>query len=78
MLFTESEILIDNFFLSSTIMLSPGGSDRAIEGDWDDEDDEDFDDRLDAENDVHEIRVGNNTYKPDPEDDDHLPDDDLQ
>ena len=48
------------------IML-PGGNGH-IEGDWDDEDDEDFDDRLDAENDIAN----------DVEDDDHLPDDDLQ
>ena len=46
----------------------PGGNGH-IEGYWDDEDDEDFDDRLDAENDI----AGN-----DVEDDDHLPDDDLQ
>ena len=78
MQFTESEILIDNFFVDIAIMLFPGGSEHAIEGDWDDEDDEDFDDRLDAENDLREIKVRDNVYEPDPEDDDHLPDDDLQ
>ena len=77
MQFTENEVLIDNFFVNSTSMLAPGGE-RAIEGDWDDEDDEDFDDRLDAENDLREIKVRDNVYEPDTEDDDHLPDDDLQ
>jgi hypothetical protein len=51
------------------VTLPVPGSDNPIEGDWDDEDDEDFDDRLDARNDLG---------IPDPEDDDHLPDDDLQ
>jgi hypothetical protein len=78
MQFTDNEVLIDNFFVNSTSMLSPGGGELAIEGDWDDEDDEDFDDRLDAENDLREIKVRDNVYEPDPEDDDHLPDDDLQ
>ena len=78
MQFTENEVLIDNFVVNSTSILSPGGGERAIEGDWDDEDDEDFDDRLDAENDLREIKVRDNVYEPDPEDDDHLPDDDLQ
>jgi hypothetical protein len=78
MQFTENEVLIDNFFVDRAIMLSPGGGERAIEGDWDDEDDEDFDDRLDAENDLREIKVRDNVYEPDPEEDDHLPDDDLQ
>ncbi|WP_184546081.1 hypothetical protein [Mucilaginibacter sp. FT3.2] len=57
--------------------LSYGGGDD-IEGDWEDEDDEDFDDQLDAEDDLHEIQVGDDMGEPDPEDDDHLPDDDLQ
>jgi hypothetical protein len=47
-----------------------------IEGDWDDEEDEDFDDRAEDENDLHEILVDNDIY--DPDDDDHLPDDDLE
>ncbi|WP_221284375.1 hypothetical protein [Mucilaginibacter sp. SP1R1] len=53
---------------SVPITLSVPGGDTPVEGDWDDEDDEDFDDRLDA-------RIIPDT--PDPEDDDHLPDDDL-
>jgi hypothetical protein len=55
-----------------------GGDDDEIEGDWDDEDDEDFDDQLDAESDLNEIQTGNDIDEPDPDDDDHLPDDDLQ
>jgi hypothetical protein len=54
-----------------------GGGDD-IEGDWEDEDDEDFDDQLDAEDDLHEIQAGDGVNEPDPEDEDHLPDDDLQ
>lgn len=51
--------------------------------DNDDEDiaddaDEFFDDDMEAENDLNEIRVGDDLREPDPEDDDHLPDDDLQ
>lgn len=62
---------------TTTALLSPRGDD-AIEGDWDDEDDEDFDDQLDAEDDLHEVLVVDDGDGPDPEDDDHLPDDDLQ
>lgn len=58
--------------------LSYGGGDDPIEGDWDDEDDEDFDDQLDAEDNLHEVLVADDTDEPDPGDDDHLPDDDLQ
>jgi len=72
MTFSGTEILIDDLFL-----LSPR-NDEDIEGDWDDEDDEDFDDQLDAESDLHEIKVTEDVDEPDPEDDDHLPDDDLQ
>ena len=43
-----------------------------------DEEDEDFDDILDDKEDLHEIQVDDDMGEPDPEDDDHLPDDDLQ
>lgn len=51
-----------------------------VEGDWDDEEDEDFDDNMEVEDDLNEIRVGDDLDEPnaDPDDDDHLPDDDLQ
>lgn len=51
---------------------------QPVEGSWDDEEDEDFDDAVEARNDLNEIRVGDDIGEPDPEDDDHLPDDDLQ
>jgi hypothetical protein len=71
--FFEAEILIH-----TTLSLSPRNDDNPIEGDWDDEDDEDFDDQLDAESDLHHIQAGDAADEPDPDDDDHLPDDDLQ
>ncbi|TWR27834.1 hypothetical protein FPZ42_01075 [Mucilaginibacter achroorhodeus] len=48
------------------------------EGSWDDEEDEDFEDQTEWRNDLKEIRVGDDVNEPDPEDADHLPDDDLQ
>ena len=47
-----------------------------VEGDWDDEDDEDFDDQAADLDDLHEIQVDDDIGEPDPEDDDHFPDDD--
>ena len=53
----------------------PGDEDDDI---WDDED-EIFDDWMEDEDDLHEIKTGNREFgEIDPEDDDHLPDDDLQ
>lgn len=51
-----------------------------VEGDWNDRDDEDFDDKMEVEDDLNEIRVGDDLNEPkaDPDNDDHLPDDDLQ
>ena len=69
----------DSGFMYDTLFLQgPGEDDEAVEGDWNDEDDEDFDDQVEDKNDMHEIRVGDDVREPDPEDDDHLPDDDLQ
>lgn len=59
-------------------ILMLGGGDDPLEGDWNDEEDEDFDDILDDKEDLHEIQVDDDMGEPDPEDDDHLPDDDLQ
>ncbi|MBS7565871.1 hypothetical protein KHS38_15795 [Mucilaginibacter sp. Bleaf8] len=42
------------------------------------DDDEDFDDFMEDENDLREIRVNDDLGEPDPEDDDHLPDEELQ
>lgn len=51
-----------------------------VEGNWGDEEDEDFDDKMEVEDDLNEIRVGDDINEPnaDPDDDDHLPDDELQ
>ena len=57
---------------------SPVEEAQPEEGSWDDEDDDDFDDEMESRNDLHEIRVGDDVNEPDPEDDDHLPDDDLE
>jgi hypothetical protein len=64
--------------MNTNVLSFGGGDDDEIEGDWDDEDDEDFDDQLDAESDLHDMQTGNDIDDPDPDDDDHLPDDDLQ
>ena len=53
---------------------SPGGDDD-LEGDWDDEDDEVFDDMADDREDLHDIIIEDDI--PDEEDDDHLPEDDF-
>ena len=63
--------------LADDLNLTPS-ADEPVEGDWDDEEDEDFDDAVENRNDLNEIRVGDDLGEPDPEDDDHLPDDDLQ
>ncbi|QJD96400.1 hypothetical protein HH214_11240 [Mucilaginibacter robiniae] len=56
-----------------------GGGDESYPGELDaDEDDEAFDDYMDDEDDLREIRTSDDLEEPDPEDDDHLPDDDLQ
>ncbi|MBK0380620.1 hypothetical protein [Mucilaginibacter segetis] len=53
---------------------------ETADNDWDveDEADEEFDDEAADRNDLHEIRVGDDVHEPNPEEDDHLPDDDLQ
>jgi len=43
-----------------------------------DDDDEDFDDMAEDRDDLNEIRVGDDLREPNPEDDDHLPDEELQ
>jgi hypothetical protein len=43
-----------------------------------DDDDEAFEDEAEDENDLHEIRVNDDLGEPDPEEDDHLPDEELQ
>ncbi len=58
--------------------LNPPDEDLPEEGSWGDEEDEDFEDQVEWRDDMNEIRAGDDLNEPDPEDDDHLPDDDLQ
>ena len=58
------------------IVLPEENDDGIDEVDWSGEDDENFDDEMQDEEDLHEIRVDDDLLEPDPEDDDHLPDDD--
>ncbi|TFF40815.1 hypothetical protein [Mucilaginibacter psychrotolerans] len=66
--------MYDRLFLQGPIE----EDDEVLEGDWYDEEDEDFDDQVEDRDEMHQIRVGDDVREPDPEDDDHLPDDDLQ
>jgi hypothetical protein len=64
---------------SSTItLLSPGDDDDSSDedGDWSDIDDEDFEDMAEDKDDFHEMEIENNIF--DPDDDDHLPEDDFE
>jgi hypothetical protein len=81
MQFSESryqEAGVSGFMYDTLFLQGPIEEDEVFEGDWDDEEDEDFDDQMENTNDEHEIRVGDDVREPDPEEDDHLPDDDLQ
>lgn len=60
------------------INLTPPAEDSPVEGDWNDEEDEDFDDQMELEEDMREIRTADDLEEPDPEDDDHMPDGDMQ
>ena len=65
-------------FVLNTITLNMPGDDDDVEdedGDWSDIDDEDFEDMAEDEDDLHEIQLDNNIL--DPDDDDHLPEDDF-
>lgn len=75
MLFPENKY--DEAPASNTItMLSPGGEDDNEEGDWTDIDDEDFEDMAEDRDDFQQMELDNDIF--DPDDDDHLPDDDLE
>jgi len=77
MLFNNPQIEPKNRHLPSdeiTTMLSPGGEDDNEDMDWSDIDDEDFEDMAEDKDDYHQIQLDNDLF--DPEDDDHLPDDD--
>jgi hypothetical protein len=64
--------------LADDLNLTPSYEERPTQGDWNDEEDEDFDDQMESTNDLHEIQVDDDLSEPDPEDDDHLPDEELQ
>jgi hypothetical protein len=53
--------------------LKPTDEGNPVEGDWNDEEDEDFEDQMEFEEDMREIRTGDDLGEPDPEDDDHMP-----
>ncbi|MBD1383928.1 hypothetical protein IDJ75_01445 [Mucilaginibacter rigui] len=58
--------------------LTPPAEEPLVEGDWNDEEDEDFDDQMEFEDDMREIRTGDDVGEPDPEDDDHMPNGDVK
>ena len=67
----------------SILMMNSPENDLTDDGDLSDEsladdDDEDFEDMAEDRDDLNEIRVGDDLREPDPEDDDHLPDEELQ
>ncbi|RFZ85816.1 hypothetical protein DYU05_09545 [Mucilaginibacter terrenus] len=69
----------DSGFMYDTLFLqAPDEDEEIVDGDWDDEEDEDFDDQMESTNDLHEIQVDDDLGEPDPEDDDHLPEEELQ
>jgi len=65
----------ENVFHGAITMLSPGGEDDNEDMDWSDIDDEDFEDMAEDKDDFREMELDNDIF--DPDDDDHLPDDDL-
>ncbi len=76
MLLKEDITINDESIVSAmTAMLSPGDDDDIEDGDgdWTDIDDEDFEDMAEDRDDEHESQIENDFF--DPEDDDHLPDD---
>jgi hypothetical protein len=66
----------ENF--ADDLNLTPPDEETPTEGDWNDEEDEDFDDQTESRNDLHEIQVDDDLGEPDAEEDDHLPDEELQ
>jgi hypothetical protein len=75
---TSNVLQVDTLPLNAAItFLSPGDDDDAEDedGDWSDIDDEDFEDLAEDRDDLHEMELDNDIF--DPEDDDHLPDEDI-
>ena len=71
----EKEKIIHTIDEDDTYAEFSPADDDAIAGDWNNEDDEDFDDMADDENNLHDIIVEEDIA--DPDDADHLPDDDF-
>jgi len=68
---TKATLFVDTITFS---MPGDDDDDQDEDGDWSDIDDEDFEDEAEDKDDLHEMELDNNVF--DPEDDDHLPDDD--
>jgi hypothetical protein len=68
----------DNEDFADDLNLTPPAEEAPVEGDWNDEEDEDFDDQMEFEEDMREIRTGDDVGEPDPEDDDHMPNGDQK
>jgi len=68
----------DNEDFADDLNLTPPAEETPVEGDWNDEEDEDFDDQMEFEEDMREIRTGDDVGEPDPEDDDHMPNGDVK
>ena len=76
--FPENALIGDDAFkLETTTLELPGDDDDPAdgEGDWSDIDDEDFEDMAEDRDDLHQIELEENIL--DPDDDDHLPDEDF-
>lgn len=65
-------------FKYDTLFLQGPGEEEPVEGDWGDEEDEDFDDQTESVSDLHEIQVDDDLSKPDRDEDDHMPDGEMQ
>jgi hypothetical protein len=63
---------------ADNLNLKPTDEGNPVEGDWEDEEDDDFDDQTESTNDLHEIQVDDDINEPDPEDDDHMPNGDQK
>ena len=72
----DYDCLLENITASPSLLI-PGDDDdpNDEDGDWSDVDDEDFEDMAEDGDDLHEMELENDIF--DPDDDDHLPDDDM-
>ncbi len=77
MIINKNETIPADHSQYSTVYLkSPGDEQDDDNKEWDDEDDENFEDQANDRDDLHEIKLDNNIL--DQDEDDHLPDNDLQ